>query len=345
MNYIRERRDYDMAKRNMVQYNLVKNSISAYFAAIEIHNKPNITYRYETVTLLMINAWELALKAYVRKYIKNRSIFTDDHHTIGLDKALDYVTIHRNGIEKNSFAAIKENLLKLEEYRNMTTHFYCDEMEPYIFMLVARAALNYVEFMKTYFKKDIMAEEGLFILPLGFKLPFRPEDFLSNNVAKYAASSEAKDYIKGIVKVIKELDDAGIEDSIVLGFGMYLESVRREKNSHLLAAITTADQTGVFFTKRTKVQFSADASQKVQISDDEFRALFPYTHDDLVNWCRENIVGFKKNQLFNEKKKMMEEDENCVHHRRLDVDNPKSQSKKYYSEQAFHRIKMLYEQV
>lgn len=47
-----------MAKRNMIQYNLVRNSISAYFAAIEIHNKPNIAYRYETVTLLMVNAWE-----------------------------------------------------------------------------------------------------------------------------------------------------------------------------------------------------------------------------------------------------------------------------------------------
>lgn len=31
----------DMPKRKMVQNNLLKNSISAYFAAIEIHNKPN----------------------------------------------------------------------------------------------------------------------------------------------------------------------------------------------------------------------------------------------------------------------------------------------------------------
>jgi len=41
----------------MIQSNLVNNSIAAYFAAIEIHNKPNISYRYETVTLFMINAW------------------------------------------------------------------------------------------------------------------------------------------------------------------------------------------------------------------------------------------------------------------------------------------------
>ncbi len=333
-----------MAKRNMVQYNLVKNSISAYFAAIEIHNKPNIAYRYETVTLLMVNAWELALKAYVRKYIKNRSIYVDDKHTIGFDKALDHVTIHRNGIEKNSFTAIKENLLKLEEYRNLTAHLYCDKIEPYIFMLVARAALNYVEFIKAYFNKDIMADEGLFIMPLGFKLPFRPADFLSNNVAKYAASPEAKTFIKSIVDVIQDLNDSGIQDSIVLGFDIYLESAKKEKNSDLLAAITTADQADATFTKRTKVQFSKDASQKVQISDDEYKQLFPYDYDALVKWCRENIANFKQNQRFNDAKKKMEKDANCVHVRKLDNDNPKSPAKKYYSEQAFQKIKEYYEQ-
>ena len=166
-----------MAKRKMVQHNLIKNSISAYFAAIEIHNKPNIPYRYETVTLLIMNAWELALKGYVRKYIKNRSIYTDDGHTISLDKALDYVSEHRNSKQKNSFTAIRQNILKIEEYRNMVTHFYCDEIEPYIFMLVARSALNYVDFIKEYFSKDIMADEGLFILPLGFKLLSAPKIF------------------------------------------------------------------------------------------------------------------------------------------------------------------------
>ena len=61
-------------KNKMIQANLLKNSIAAYFAAVEIHNKPNIPYRYETITLLMMNAWELALKAYIRKYIKGKSI-------------------------------------------------------------------------------------------------------------------------------------------------------------------------------------------------------------------------------------------------------------------------------
>lgn len=55
-----------MAKRKMIQNNLLKYSIAAYLTAIAIHNKPDFSYRYEIVTFLIKNSWELALKAYVR---------------------------------------------------------------------------------------------------------------------------------------------------------------------------------------------------------------------------------------------------------------------------------------
>ena len=48
-------------KKKMIQANLLKNSAAAYFAAVEIHNKPNIPYRYETVTLLIKGAPEVII--------------------------------------------------------------------------------------------------------------------------------------------------------------------------------------------------------------------------------------------------------------------------------------------
>mgnify|MGYP000810917002 CR=1 FL=1 len=69
---------------------------------------------------------------------------------------LDYVEEHINAAEPKAFTAIKENLLLIEEYRNNIVHYYNEQLEPYIFMLTAKAALNYVEFMKKYFSKDIL---------------------------------------------------------------------------------------------------------------------------------------------------------------------------------------------
>lgn len=333
-----------MAKRKMVQNNLVKNSIAAYFASIEIHNKPNIPYRYETVTLLLMNAWELALKAYIKKYVKSRSIFTADGHTISLDKALDYVTEHRNSLNSNSFTAINKNIGEVQKYRNSIAHFYSEHLEPYIFMLAARSALNYVEFMKDHFSKDIMQDDGFFIMPLGFKLPFRPEDFLSNQVAKYAASEEAKTFIRDIVTVIRGLKDQGIEDSIVLGFDIYFESVKKAKNSDILAAITSSENADASFSKVTTARFSNDPNAQVlNMSDEEFRGTWKHTHADLLSWCKENIEDFKQGHLFNELKKELKNDMRYTYTRRLDSSNSRSPSKIFYTDSALKRIKEDYQ--
>ena len=327
----------------MVQSNLIKNSIAAYYAAVEIHNKPNIAYRYETVTLLILNAWELALKAYVRKNIKKRSIYESNGHTISLDKALKYVAEDINSKEPHSFEAIKKNIEEIEIYRNGITHFYCDELEPYIFMLVARAALNFAEFMKSCFSKDIMADDGLFIIPLGFKLPFKPEDFLSKNAAKYIGSPESIEFVKSIVKTIQELDAVGVEDSIVLGFDIYLESVKKAKNSDILAAITSIDQAEFSFGKVTHVKFTDDSSAAIySMSDDEFRKIWKYSFQEVVDWCRTNISGFKQAALFYSIKKKAEEDINCAYRRRLDSRNINSPSKYFYTDKALEVIKEEY---
>ena len=66
-----------MTKKTHGLERLAKNSAAAYFAAIEIHNKPDIEYRYETTTVLLMNAWELLLKAYVRKFTKKNILNKD----------------------------------------------------------------------------------------------------------------------------------------------------------------------------------------------------------------------------------------------------------------------------
>lgn len=50
---------------------LVDKSIQACIAAIEIYNKPEFRYREEAFSILMLNAWELLLKARILKENKN----------------------------------------------------------------------------------------------------------------------------------------------------------------------------------------------------------------------------------------------------------------------------------
>lgn len=335
-----------MGKRKMVQANLIKNSIAAYFGAVEIHNKPNISYRYETTTLLMMNAWELVLKAYVKKYIKNKSIYTKDGHTISIDKAIDYVNQYINLIEPKSFEATKQNLLLMEEYRNNIVHYYNEQLEPYIFMLTAKAALNYVEFLKKYFSKDILAEDGLFILPLGFKLPFKPEDFLSKKAAQYASTSDSQAFIESMVRVITDLNEKGVEDTIVVGFDIYLDNVKKLNNHDLLVAITSnAEDADAKFTKVNKVQISNNPdAQKVSISDDELVKQYPLQYADVSAECKKRISSFKQNKTFNDRIKTLKNNPKYAFVRHL---NPKSEGSSkvtLYSKAAVDEIVRLYEE-
>ena len=332
-----------MAKRKMVQNNLLKNSIAAYFAAIEINNKPNYSDRYETTTLLLMNAWELVLKAFVKKFIKSKSIFTKDGHTISIDKAIDYTEEYINITEPKTFSAVKENLLLIEEYRNNIVHYYNEQLEPYIFMLTAKAALNYVDFLKKYFSKDILAEDGLFILPLGFKLPFKPEDFLSKKAANYVSSPESKEFINSMVKVIGDLEKQGVEDTIVVGFDIYLENVKRMKNSDLLIAITTKDEADASFSKITKYQLTNDSSaQKVNLSDDEILKIFPLTYKDICNRCKTEIAGFKQNNEFNKIMAELKNNPVLAYERKHNPQSKKSAKTTLYSENIIEEIKKKY---
>lgn len=329
-----------MAKRKMVQHNLVKNAISAYFAAVEIHNKPNIPYRYETVTLLMMNAWELALKAYVKKFVKQYSIFTDSGHTISCDLALKYVSESINSKKPKSFEATKKNIEAIEEYRNSVAHFYNPQLIPCIFSLVSRSALNFVEFIKSYFKKDIMADDGLFILPLGFKLPFKPEDFLSRSAPAYTSSPEAQKFIDSIVNISHDLQAQGIEESIVLGFDVFMQSVKKIQNSDIAVAVNS-EATATIATVK-KIQLSSDPNATpVYLSDDEFFKIYPYSHVQLVEACKKEISDFRQDKKFIDAKRAfteMENPETYYKERRLDPRNKKSSLQKFYTPLALQYI-------
>ena len=83
--------------KKQVLFNLKKNAYSTFSSAIEIHNKPNIEYRYENVTILLLNAWELILKAFVRKYTR-KSIFKANDYTISIDQQVTHLkAVHGAG--------------------------------------------------------------------------------------------------------------------------------------------------------------------------------------------------------------------------------------------------------
>ena len=83
--------------------------------------------------MLIINAWELLLKAYVYRYIPKKKIYEkkdSKQHTISLSKTLMLVMNDINTKERaKTFTATLKNLYLIEEYGNTNVHYFEEELD------------------------------------------------------------------------------------------------------------------------------------------------------------------------------------------------------------------------
>ena len=68
-----------MTETNNIKAQLIDKSKEAFSLAIELYNKPTITYRVEGFAFFICNAWELMLKAYMIRKFGNDSIYYTDN--------------------------------------------------------------------------------------------------------------------------------------------------------------------------------------------------------------------------------------------------------------------------
>lgn len=328
-----------MARRKNVVKSLVDSAESAIFAGIEIHNKPRIPYRYPTATLLVINAWELALKAYVYKYIGKKQIYVDKEHTISFSKALVYVHEHINKTEgTKDFNSVKENLFLLSEYRNNNTHYFESELDPIIFMLLSKATLNFNAFLEKYFHREIADNENLIILPIGFKLPFEPIEYLN----KKTTDKISNNFMQNVLQSIKKLNDEGVSESIVVGFSMFVNSVKNISNADIIAAIDPANYDAVAITKEYRLTDNPKAPA-IRIDETELiKQKYPYSYDELKKRIKEKLPDIKFNTQFYNYLKLIKENKDWYMVRLLNPLNPKSSKTGFYSERAIEKLLELY---
>ena len=220
-------------RKSPIAKSLVANSKSAILSAIEIHNKPLFPYRYEVCVLLIINAWELLLKAYIYKFIPQAKLFKKDGTTKTFDECLSCVSSTLG----KKFAASYESITLLYRYRNNIAHFYSEDINLIIFSLIKPNVSFYAKFLKEHFKVDLADETGLVLLPIGFSKLYSPIDFISSSSAIKNSSIEIKQFIKEIIDSTNNLVKAGIDEPIIVDFKMSLINEKRIKNADIIAGI------------------------------------------------------------------------------------------------------------
>ena len=149
---------------------LRNNSMAAMLAAIEIYNKPKFDYREECFSVLLVNAWELLLKAILSKnrqrifYPKKRG---EPYRTLSIQDAL--YKAREYFPSEIQYEPVAENLRMLIHYRNNVIHFYNQqEFGVVIYGLAQTSIINYRDILLSIFNKDIANIMTISLLPLSF---------------------------------------------------------------------------------------------------------------------------------------------------------------------------------
>lgn len=321
---------------------LLSNSKAAMIAAIEIHNKPIFPYRYEVCVLLIINAWELLLKSYISKYLTNINLFMSDGKTKPFTECLVCVSSNLG----RDFEINKESIEILYEYRNNVAHYYYEDIHLIIFSVLKPNILSYSKFLTRYFDTDLSKEADLALMPISFKKPFSPVDFLTNQSIIQNAPIEIKNFINSIIESSKRLASLDIEDSILVDYRMNLTNENRIKNAHVIAGISSKmDIESAINIENILSEFTISNNpnaKEVRINDSDIKKIYPYKFGDVVSIARKIFSNFKQNDSFNRKMKKIKDDAKTHHVRLLDPDNPKSSRQDRYNQNVFKELAKFY---
>ena len=241
---------------------LVDKSIEAFTLALEIYNKPTIKYRVEGFSFFICNAWELMLKAYLVKRDGEQSIYYEDNpnRTISISVTLGKIFTNKND-------PIRDNLEKIIDLRNTSTHFITEEYELIYVPLFQACVNNYIEKMQEYHDKDITKYISTNFISLNTRIESLSDEEIRTKYSKITAEK----LIKSKNQITKEINLSSNKFAIPIKTNLYI--TKNENQADIKVAVNSSSDTNIAIVK-----------QMQDISN-----IYPYTTKDVIKKVNEKL--------------------------------------------------------
>lgn len=319
----------------------VEKSVGAALSAIEIYNKPDFKYREETFAILMINSWELLLKAKIIKEnggnLKSIYLMTNkvgkkgnklktltpelnrskNPKTIGLPKCL-------NLCEQppiNLSTVVKENVFLLMEIRDTAIHFQHSDLylSKKVFEIGTASLKNYLSLITEWFNYDLSVY-NFFLMPMTFFHEFE-------GVKSFSVNNNTTQ-IENLLKYISEKEkDSPSDETKDYNISLKLETKFVKSTS----------------TESLLVNYSTDPNAiKINIQEEDALKNFPYDYTKLTEALQSRYTDFKVNTKYHSIRKPLMKNKKFCKTRLLDPNNKKSMKKDWYSSEIFKEFDKQY---
>lgn len=303
---------------------LAEKSVQAAISAIEVYNKPDFSYREEAFSLLMVNAWELLLKAkwlldheekteslYETEIQDGQSIPKKNRSGNPITFGLTYLAGKllqdpNSGLEKPCHS----NLIALVEIRDNAAHFFNKDL--YFgrrILEVGTASLrNYLQLATEWFQVDL-SRYNFFLMPISFYHGFET-----------AAPSSLTHYPDQVRRLIQYLDSLEVEDQAE-------ENPRQHVALHLETRLVRAKDTAALAFRWT----DDPAAPEVNVREEDVLKNYPMSYSDLTQSMRRRYSNFVENKHFHRLKQEIEKEAKYAIVRLLNPANPKTPRQRFYN--------------
>lgn len=318
---------------------LVNKSVASMVSAIELYNKPDFRYREEIFCIVVVNSWELLLKAKILKDNNNnmssisiRSVLTNKdgskskkwrykENRTGNRMTLDIFSAMKKLEGRGVLDRVcRENVEAVIEVRDNAVHFYnTDPLLSHKVQELGMATItNYVDLLYEWFSIKL-DKYNFFLMPMSFFHPSQVESVL----------------VRG-------------RDASVANMLEYIASKEKEypstpKNKH---NITIAIETR--FTKSKKIDAqevrlsSSPNAPLIRISLDDVKKTHPLDYDKLTSKLKDRYSDFKVNGKYHELRKTLENSQDFCFHYPLNPMNPNGATKPLFSVKVFEEFDKNY---
>lgn len=238
-----------MARPYVSHKKLCDNSRAAMLAAIEIYNKPQTTYREQVVTVLVVNAWELILKAALRKAKKNifyKKKRGEAYRSLSLEQCIADMDKYRLWPETVDGDGVRANLHILTDYRNKIIHLYvADDLNSILYMFLQQSIVNYRGLVLAIFDKDLADDITWTLLPLAARTP--SDTIRSLRVDGDVKSTQVvEDFLRDLRQIIGEAESLGADmGRIAIIQEIKLQSGKKISRADLEVAINQSAPTTI----------------------------------------------------------------------------------------------------
>jgi Protein of unknown function (DUF3644) len=308
---------------------LLNKAIDAALAAIEVYNKPKFSYREEAFSILMVNAWELLLKARIPKENGNRmrsievwapqkkkdGTSSTVRHVVKTNRCGNHATINLHSAlsAARSFPthsiddAVCCNLELLVEVRDNAVHLQNKSpgLKKRVHELGSGALRNFANAASTWFGKDL-SEHNFFIMPLAFETP--------EGVLKTAFNAREKGAVGRLVKLISE-QQAAIPFDPARSFNVGVQIEMR------FVRTISPDAIAVRLGPPTP------GAIPITVTEEQALAAFPWEYRKLCGQLAKRYSDFLVNEKFHALKRKLEKDPRFCKVRLLDPEKPKGPKK------------------